>query len=128
MSCTKNSTHGSYGHMHLSSLIHDTEGSRERDPKKDKSKGMAGVFSFEALFEAIKAKEACWVLAVPEVATCLLENAGGFWATEPDKFASMVVCAGLVGKGALHEVSRVLKLMERAGELTEVDGRLHKLT
>ena len=61
---------------------------------------MSGVFSFDALFEAIRAKEAYWVMAVPEVASCFLENAGGFWATELEKNSSMAVCAGLVGNKA----------------------------
>ena len=60
---------------------------------------MSGVFSLETMLAAIRAKEAYWVLAVPEVATCFWENASSFWATDAEKNASMAVCAGLVGKG-----------------------------
>ena len=41
------------------------------------------------------------MLAVPEVATCLLEHANGLWSSEAENNATVVICAGLVGKGAL---------------------------
>ena len=62
---------------------------------------MSGIFTVDALVETIKAKETYWVLAVPEVAKCLLENAEALWGIGYVKKATAVVCSGLVGKGAL---------------------------
>ena len=67
----------------------------------DTSKKMSGIFSLDAMMEATKGKEAYWVLAVPEVAACLCDNAGALWNSDPMKNASVVVCSGAIGKGAL---------------------------
>ena len=66
------------------------------------------------MIETTKAKETYWVLAVPEVAKHLLEYAGELWGNDPLKRASVVLCSGAVGKGALSldmtpEFSAVMK-------------------
>ena len=92
---------------------------------------MSGIFTVDAVIETIKAKETYWVLAVPEVAKCLIDNAEALWGIGHMKKATAVVCSGLVGKGALSldmppEYSAMLKTaLESLGKRLEEFATLH---